>query len=90
MAKQIELIRSSVFQQRALALLPLDVSYFTKGRVLNFELYKNAPFRVEARVKNGSLYGLPINIDFLDQNLIRINYEINGKGPQSQQFQAGT
>lgn len=89
MAKQIELIRSSVFQQRALMQLPLDVSYFTKGRVLNFELYKNAPFRVEAKVKNGSLYGIPVQVDFVDQEKVVINYEINGKGPQRQEFQSG-
>jgi len=89
MAKQIELIRSSVFQQRALASLPLNISYYTKGRVLNNELYKNAPFRVEARVKNSALYGIPINIDFFDRNRVVISYTLNGHSQQRREFIAG-
>jgi tyrosine-protein kinase Etk/Wzc len=89
MAKQIELVRSSVFQQRALSSLPLNISFFTKGRVLNNELYKNTPFRVEARVKNSALYGTPINIDFIDRNKVLISYTINGQSQQRREFQAG-
>jgi hypothetical protein len=89
MAKQIELVRSSVFQHRALSNLPLNISYFTKGRVLNNELYKNAPFRVEARAKNSALYGIPINIDFIDQSNVMISYTINGQGQQRREFASG-
>jgi len=89
MAKQIELIRSSVFQQRALSSLPLNISYFTKGRVLNNELYRNAPFRVETRVKNSSIYGVPVNIDFLGRNKIQVAYTINGQSQQRKEFNSG-
>lgn len=89
MAKQIELIRSSIFQHRALANLPLNISYFTRGRVLNNELYKSAPFRVEARVKNAALYGLPINIDFVERNQVEISFTINGHSQQRREFAIG-
>ncbi len=86
LAKQIELIRSSVFQQRALASLPLAISYYTRGRVLNNELYKNAPFRVEANVRNPAIYGVPISIDFSENNKVIISYAINGHNQQRKEF----
>lgn len=89
MAKQIELIRSSIFQQRALANLPLAISYYSRGRVLNNELYKNSPFIVEATVKNSALYGVPINIDFFENNKVLITYNLNGHNQQRKEFTAG-
>lgn len=79
MAKQIELMRSSVFLQRALSKLPLEVSYFSKGRVLNFELYRNAPFTVEANVKNSSIFGVPIYVDFISQDNLVLTFTIRGQ-----------
>ncbi|TVQ08946.1 MAG: hypothetical protein EA361_16020, partial [Bacteroidetes bacterium] len=79
MAKQIELMRSSVFLQRALSKLPLEVSYFSKGRVLNFELYRNAPFTVDAFVKNPSIYGIPIYVDFVNQDQIVLSFTYRGQ-----------
>lgn len=78
-AKKIELLRSSVFLHRALSKLPLETSYFTKGRFLNHELYRNAPFRVNARVKNPSIYGVPIYFDFPDEEHAVVSYTINNK-----------
>ncbi len=79
MAKQIELMRSTVFLQRALSKLPLEVSYFSKGRVLNFELYRNAPFTVDAIVKNPSIYGVPVYIDFVSQDQIVLTFTLKGE-----------
>ncbi len=79
MAKQIELMRSSVFLQRALSKLPLEVSYYSKGRVLNHELYRNAPFTVDAIVKNPAIYGVPVYIDFVSRESIVLSYTIRGQ-----------
>ncbi len=79
MAKQIELMRSSVFLQRALSKLPLEVSYFSKGRVLNFELYRNSPFTVDAIVKNPSIYGIPIYVDFVSRDQIVLTFTYRGE-----------
>ena len=78
-AKKIELLRSSVFLNRALSKLPLETSYFTKGRFLNHELYRNSPFRVNARVKNSAIYGVPIYFDFPDEEHAVVSFTINNK-----------
>jgi tyrosine-protein kinase Etk/Wzc len=79
MAKQIELMRSTVFLQRALDKLPLKISYFSKGRVLNTEMYRNAPFTVEVVVKNPALYGIPIYIDFIGPRNIILSFTMKGQ-----------
>jgi tyrosine-protein kinase Etk/Wzc len=79
MAKQIELMRSSVFLYRALEKLPLKVSYFSKGRVLHTEMYRNAPFTVEATIKNPALYGVPISIDFVGPRNIVLSFTLKGQ-----------
>lgn len=84
LAKQIELMRSNVFQRRALARLPLTVSYYSEGRVLNSELYKNAPFNVDVEVKEPVIYGIPIFLDFIDEKNVMLSYEIRGEQNQHQ------
>jgi tyrosine-protein kinase Etk/Wzc len=79
MAKQIELMRSSVFLQRALDKLPLKISYYSKGRVLNTELYRNAPFTIEAIVKNPVLYDIPIYLDFIGPNNLVLSFTVKGQ-----------
>jgi len=78
--KQMELMRSSVFLQRVFAKLPLDVSYFVVGRLLDFELYKNTPFTVSYNVKNASIYDVPVFVSFPDENKVKISYKINKSG----------
>ncbi len=82
LAKQIELMRSNTFLKRALQRLPLEVSYFSEGRVLNFEMYRNAPFTIDAVVKNPSIYGIPIYLDFIDPENVSLTFEIKGKSIQ--------
>jgi tyrosine-protein kinase Etk/Wzc len=79
LAKQLELMRSSVFLNRALSRLPLTISYYSRGRVLNNELYKNAPFNVSVDVKNPAIYGVPINLEFVSPELIHLSFTIKGQ-----------
>ena len=88
-AKQIELLRSSVFLQRSLSKLPLEISYFTKGTVLNNELYRNAPFLVDVRVRNPRIYGVPVYVDFSGSGEVLLTYTINGQTQQKIEFQSG-
>ncbi len=64
LASKLELLRSPLFLKRVLDKLPLKVSYYNKGRFLNFELYNSSPFTVDAHVKNNSIYDNPIYIEF--------------------------
>ena len=77
-ANRIELLRSPVFLKRALLQLPLGLSYYTKGTVLNYEQYKCSPYDVSYKVKNRSIYNIPIFLNFIDQNKVNIGYENNG------------
>ncbi len=43
---EIELIQSNLFLSRVIDSLKLDVSYFSLGEFLDYELYKNSPFKV--------------------------------------------
>jgi capsular exopolysaccharide synthesis family protein len=79
MAKQIELMRSSVFLQRALSKLPIQISYYSKGRVLNSELYRNAPFTVDVQVKNPAIYGVPVYVDFVSSDNIVLSFDLKGE-----------
>jgi tyrosine-protein kinase Etk/Wzc len=79
MAKQIELMRSSIFLHRALSKLPLKISYFSKGRVLHTEMYRNAPFTIEAVVKNPAMYGVPVYIDFVGPRNIVLSFTLKGQ-----------
>ncbi|MFW5708292.1 MAG: hypothetical protein ACOC12_10240, partial [Bacteroidota bacterium] len=79
MAKQIELMRSSVFLKRALSKLPLEITYYSKGRVLNFELYRNSPFIAQVQVKNPALYGVPVYVDFVSEDKVVLSYNLKGE-----------
>ena len=47
--RKIEIMRSPVFMQRVVSQLPLDVSVFVKGNILNFELYNDIPLKLNTR-----------------------------------------
>ncbi len=88
-ARKIELLRSSVFLQRALSKLPLEITYYSKGRVLNHELYKSTPFIIEKNVKNSNIYGLPIYVDFLSDSLAVLSYELRNNEHRRIEVKAG-
>ncbi|PJB15726.1 MAG: hypothetical protein CO118_02405 [Flavobacteriales bacterium CG_4_9_14_3_um_filter_32_8] len=66
-AKDVELLKSKFLLKRSLLKLPLEVSYFNKGKFLTFELYKNSPLDVNYDIKDSSIIGLPFYIE-LTQN----------------------
>jgi tyrosine-protein kinase Etk/Wzc len=78
MAKRVELLRSPVFLQRTFSKLPLNISYFVKGTILNSEMYRSSPYEVTYQVKNPVIYDVPVFIDFNSSHEYRINYRING------------
>ncbi len=77
LASSIELMRSRVIVERALLRLPLQVSYYSKGEILTNELYTQSPFRVETRIKDSSIIGQPIFIDFLSKNSFKLFLKSN-------------
>lgn len=59
---EIELIQSSLFLSRVIDSLKLDVSYYSVGEFLDYELYKNSPFKVVPIQVNISYYNRNQNI----------------------------
>ena len=55
--------------------LDFDVSYFSKGRVKTFEIYKNSPYKVEFDTLYPQIVGVPFFIEFLTDSTfeLRIN-----------------
>ncbi|HEY5746846.1 MAG TPA: polysaccharide biosynthesis tyrosine autokinase [Chryseolinea sp.] len=60
---EIELIESRLFLGRVLDSSDLNVSYFSVGRVLNDELFQNAPFEVRYKAQNESSFNAPIHLE---------------------------
>lgn len=57
----IMLIRSSGLMQRTVAKKNLNISYFKKGKLLDIEIYNDAPFRLVAEnVKDQQLYNFHV------------------------------
>jgi len=63
-AGEIEQIKSRFFLSRVIDSLALKVSYYTKGKVLNDEMYKRSPFIVEFQANNRSLNDIPVYVNF--------------------------
>lgn len=57
---EIEVIQSELFLNRVLDEVNFEASFFSVGRVLNEELYRNAPATITWFSKNHSLYNTPI------------------------------
>nr|WP_262898642.1 polysaccharide biosynthesis tyrosine autokinase [Dawidia soli] len=57
---EIELIRSKLFLSQVLDSLNLDVSYFSKGEVLNHELFTGTPVNVDYTPERTTAYNQPI------------------------------
>ncbi|MCX7743559.1 MAG: polysaccharide biosynthesis tyrosine autokinase [Flavobacteriales bacterium] len=79
LAQELELMRSPVFLQRTLDSMDLDITYFNKGRIIDFDNYNNGPYRVYTRVTNASIYGVPINIRFKSLTNYQLKYRVGNK-----------
>jgi tyrosine-protein kinase Etk/Wzc len=76
---KVELLKSTTFLERVFNKLPLDVSYYQIGNVLNFEMYKTSPFEIEYRNPINELYTVPLYITFTDENNATITTNLNNK-----------
>lgn len=83
---EIELLRSKVILRKVIDKLPLDVSYFNQGTVLEYELYRSSPYQVEIVSLDSSFINIPVYIDFenekrftLDYNYFGNNFSIKGE-----------
>src|SRR6185436_19051010 len=85
-AGDVELIRSKIITEMAVRKLPLGISYYAKGTVLENELYKSSPFTVEAIITDSSVYGLPFYVKFEDQANFTLSFHVGAKKKISQRY----
>src|SRR5690606_29832849 len=79
MSGEIEIIQSKLFLARVLDSLRIDVSYYNKGEILNYEFYGNQPFTVDYTITREAFYDLPIFVDFENRETVRLR--VNQDGP---------
>lgn len=75
---EIEIIQSKSFLSHVVDSLNLHVSYYSIGKFLNTELYRNSPFRVQFEIKNPRFFNTPITIVPKDNDQFELRFE-NGE-----------
>ncbi len=76
---RVEVLSSPEFIKRVIRKLPLDISVYAKGNILDFELYKTAPFSIEYSIIDSSIINVPIHFKINDNQNIELYYEFNGQ-----------
>ncbi len=71
---EIEIIKSNFTYERLQQKLPLDISYYAIGNVLNEELYRNSPFKINYLLTNEAFYNVIYNVTLLDANRFNLSY----------------
>ena len=83
-AGEIEQMKSKLFFSRVLDSLDLWVSYFSIGNVLEFEMYRSSPFRVEYSFTDPHYFDRSIYFDFLENNRYQIKIGDDGEELQAE------
>lgn len=76
---EIENIQSKLFLNSIIDSLNIQVSYYSIGQVLNFELYNSSPFVVNAELTQSSYYNNPIFIEALNDYQYELRFSNNDK-----------
>ncbi|MEY3343452.1 MAG: hypothetical protein RL090_1136, partial [Bacteroidota bacterium] len=78
LAGDIELIRSQVLARRVVDAMNIGISYYSKGTVLDFELYTGSPFNVDLDLKDSTFMNQPVFVEFTASNKYNISFSYNG------------
>lgn len=76
---EIEQIKSKLFLNRVLDSLDLGISYLSVGNVLNNELYRRSPFRVEYTFEHGRLLNIPFLLTVENEDQFELQIGEDGK-----------
>ena len=63
-------MQSPVFIHRVLSKLPVDVSVFIKGKVLNYEMYKTYPFEIQYELLDSSINTISIELKVKNDHFV--------------------
>jgi capsular exopolysaccharide synthesis family protein len=84
--KDIQIMKSNVIIDRVIDSLPLEISYYRSGNILNEELYKNNPFAIHASVNDPALYDRNIWFRFLSNTQYQLDYSEEGASYKTYEF----
>ncbi|MFM7217030.1 MAG: hypothetical protein ACKO1U_03320, partial [Bacteroidota bacterium] len=79
LAGDVELLRSKIMAYRVVSKMPLAVSYYSRGNVLDNENYLGSPYSIEYVLLDSSLIGSKIEINFKQDETFSISYLYKGK-----------
>ena len=71
---EIEIIKSNLTYERLQQKLPLNVSYYAIGNILNEELYRTSPFQISYELTNEAYYNLKFGVTLLDATRFNLSY----------------
>ena len=75
LANEVMILKSTQLIDETVTKLNLDISYYVKGRIKTGEIYRAAPFTVDGKVSDKSLYDVPFNLHVLNNQ--RYQVEVN-------------
>ena len=79
LAGEIELIKSNLTYKHLKERLDLDINYYTKGTVLEAELYDNSPFHIQYKITDPELYNHKFQVTFLTPSRYQISTEAHNQ-----------
>lgn len=72
---EIEFIRSKLVFEKTLERLPIDVSVFADGNLLNEEKYKNPPVSIHYKIKDPRYYNFRFDLKLIPGNQFQLSYK---------------
>ncbi|HZX73951.1 MAG TPA: hypothetical protein VFE57_06010, partial [Cyclobacteriaceae bacterium] len=72
---EIEQMRSKTFFSRLIDSIDINVSYYSIGQVLNYEMYKSSPFKVHYTGESAAVFDQPIYFNFKNNNQYEIRLQ---------------
>jgi len=75
---EIETIQSRLFLNNVIDSLDLNISYYSIGQLLNYELYKSSPFIVQFNKINSAVYNSPFYIEEINKSQYELRLGDNG------------
>lgn len=85
---EIELLSSKLFFNKVIEAADIEISYNSRGNILNDERYRHSSFVVEYELKNKQIYDKEIDIDFISDTEYSISYQL-GEEEYSQMHRFG-
>jgi capsular exopolysaccharide synthesis family protein len=83
LSSEMELLKSSLFFNKILDNVKLDVSIYTIGKILLDERYTNPPFTVNYLIKNENILDIPFRVDIIDTENFSLSYNIGNENYES-------